>query len=59
MVITTPDGIALIDLQTRESRRLLPGRAHVIMVGRKTGRIYYGTTNRTVFAVDSRHQGHA
>ena len=52
MVITTPDGIALIDLQTRVVENIVAGRAHVIMVGRKTGQIYYGTTNRTVFAVD-------
>jgi oligogalacturonide lyase len=52
MVITTPDGIAMIDLQTREVENIVAGRAHVIMVGRKTGQIYYGTTNRTVFAVD-------
>ena len=52
MVITTPDGIAMIDLQTRAVENIVAGRAHVIMVGRKTGQIYYGTTNRTVFAVD-------
>src|ERR1039457_907842 len=52
MVITTPDGIAMIDLQTRQVENIVAGRAHVIMVGRKTGQIYYGTTNRTVFAVD-------
>ena len=52
MVITTPDGIAMIDLQTRKVENIVAGRAHVIMVGRKTGQIYYGTTNRTVFAVD-------
>ena len=52
MVITTPDGIAMVNLQTREVENIVAGRAHVIMVGRKTGQIYYGTTNRTVFAVD-------
>jgi oligogalacturonide lyase len=52
MVITTPDGIAMIDLQTRKVENIVAGRAHVIIVGRKTGQIYYGTTNRTVFAVD-------
>jgi oligogalacturonide lyase len=52
MVITTPDGIALIDLQTRQVENIVAGRAHVLMVGRKTGQIYYGTTNRTVFAID-------
>ncbi len=52
MVITTPDGIALIDLSTRQVEQIVTGRAHIIMVGRKTGQIYYVTTNRTVFAVD-------
>ncbi len=52
MVITTPGGIAMIDLQTRQVDNIVAGRAHVIMVGRKTGQIYYATTNRTVFAVD-------
>ena len=52
MVITTPDGIAMVNLQTREVENIVAGRAHVIMVGRKTGQIYYGTTNRTIFAVD-------
>jgi oligogalacturonide lyase len=52
MVITTPEGIAMIDLQTHEVENIVAGRAHVIMVGHKTGRIYYGTTNRTIYAVD-------
>jgi oligogalacturonide lyase len=52
MVITTREGIALVDLQTHAIENIVTGRAHVIMVGRKTGRIYYSTTNRTVFAVD-------
>ena len=52
MVITTPDGIAMVDLQTREIENIVAGRAHVIMVGRKTGQIYYGSTNRAIFAVD-------
>jgi oligogalacturonide lyase len=52
MVITMPDGIAMVDLQTRKIENIVAGRAHVIMVGRKTGQIYYGTTNHAVFAVD-------
>jgi oligogalacturonide lyase len=52
MVITTPEGIALIDLQTREVENIVGSRAHVIMVGHKTGQIFYGTTNRTIYAVD-------
>jgi oligogalacturonide lyase len=42
MVITTPDGIAMVDLQTRAMEKIVGGRAHIIMVGHKTGQIYYG-----------------
>jgi len=52
MVITTPNGIAMIDLQTRAVEKLVTGRVHIIMVGHKTGQIYYVGTNRTVFALD-------
>jgi oligogalacturonide lyase len=52
MVITASNGIALVNLQTRAVEKLVEGRAHIIMVGRKTGQIYYITTNRTVFALD-------
>src|SRR5208282_3804790 len=31
MVITTPDGIAMINLQTRKVENIVAGRAHVIM----------------------------
>src|ERR1700691_5587174 len=53
MVITTPEGISLIDLQTHAVEKILEGRTHIIMVGHKTGQIYYvsneienGATNR-------------
>src|SRR3954463_3265815 len=53
MVITSPSGISLIDLQTHEVEQIVPGRLHIIMVGHKTGQIYYvatktenGATNR-------------
>ena len=59
MVITTPNGISMIDLQTRDVETIVPGRAFIIMVGRKTGQIYYikmeignGVTNRVVCATD-------
>ena len=59
MVITTPEGISTIDLQTHQVENILAGRAHVIMVGHKTGQIYYvdskindGVTNHVVCAID-------
>ncbi len=59
MVITSPTGISLIDLQTHEVEKIVPGRLHIIMVGHKTGQIYYvatktenGATNRWVCSID-------
>ena len=53
MVFTSPSGISMIDLQTHTVEKIVEGqRLHVIMVGHKTGQIYYGATNRTIFAVD-------
>jgi oligogalacturonide lyase len=59
MVITTSNGIALIDLQTRAVERIIEGRAHIIMVGHKTGKIYYaerkiedGKTNQWICSFD-------
>src|SRR4051812_23298231 len=43
MVITSPGGISLIDLQTHAVEKIVSGRLHIIMVGHKTGRIYYVT----------------
>jgi oligogalacturonide lyase len=59
MVITTTNGISLINLQTREVEKIIEGRVGIIMVGRKTGQIYFnkteienGVTNRIVCATD-------
>ena len=59
MVITTPEGISVVDLQTHAVEKILEGRTHIIMVGHKTGQIYYvsneienGATNRVVCAID-------
>jgi len=59
MVITSPSGISMINLQTRAGDKIASGRLHVIMVGHKTGQIYYvavkaenGATNRVVCSVD-------
>jgi hypothetical protein len=40
MVITTPNGISMVNLQTHAIEKIVEGRAHVIMVGRKTEWIY-------------------
>ena len=55
MVFTTPKGISLINLQTGEQESVVAGNVHIIMVGHKTGQIYYTTSDRnnpTVMAVD-------
>jgi oligogalacturonide lyase len=44
MAIITPNGIAMVDLATRAIEKLVTGHVHIIMVGRKTGTIYYGET---------------
>jgi oligogalacturonide lyase len=68
MVITTPSGISMINLQTHAVEKIVDGRVNIIMVGHKTGQIYYirteisatatngiisaPTTNRVVCATD-------
>src|ERR1700743_3235860 len=59
MVVTSPSGVSLIDLQTHDLEKIVAGRLHIIMVGHKTGKIYYtatkvenGATNRWVCSVD-------
>ena len=59
MVITSSNGIALVDLQTRVVEKIVEGRVHIIMVGHKTGKIYFGetkiengVTNRFVGTID-------
>jgi oligogalacturonide lyase len=59
MVITTTNGIAVVNLQTHTVENIIAGRAHIIMVGHKTGQIYFvedkiqdGKTNHIVCATD-------
>src|SRR5450756_2170557 len=59
MVITTPSGISMVNLQTHEVENIVTGRAHIIMFGHKTGQIYYvsnkienGVTTRVGCATD-------
>lgn len=41
MVITSPSGISTINLETRQIKQVVKGRVNVLMVGRKTGDVYY------------------
>ncbi len=55
MVITTPKGISLVDLQSGALEAVVTGNVHIIMVGHRTGQIYYTGTNRndrSVMAID-------
>jgi oligogalacturonide lyase len=41
LIVTTPDGISAIDLESREIEPIVAGRVQVLVTGRKTGDIYY------------------
>jgi oligogalacturonide lyase len=41
LVITTPTGLATIDLKTRAIEKVAEGRVNLIMTGRKSGQAYY------------------
>ena len=51
LIFTTPTGISAVNLKTREIEKVVDGHVSIIMVGRKTGQVYY-TRNMTVFATD-------
>src|SRR5438874_6437513 len=41
LLITVPNGLATVDLKTRQIDRIVDGRVNVIIAGHKTGAIYY------------------
>ncbi len=51
IVVSTPDGLATIDLATRKTTSLVEGRASHLVVGKKTRQAFY-IQNDTVNAVD-------
>lgn len=64
MVLTTPNGISLVNLETRALEKIIEGRVHIILVGLKTGKIYFsrtiitdGTPQREVCAMDPNTRG--
>ena len=59
MIITTPTGLSAVNLKTRAIERVVEGRVSVIIVGHKTGQVYYTKFVRdgnkfsaTVYATD-------
>jgi len=59
LIITTPTGLSAINLKTRAIEKIVDGRVGVIIVGRKTGQVYYTKSVRnnnsltvTVYATD-------
>src|SRR3954470_14130654 len=44
LIITTPSGLSAIDLKTRRIEKIVDGPANVIIVGKKTGQVYYTRT---------------
>ena len=51
IVVTTANGLATIDLQTRAIAALAPGRGGKLVVGRKTRQAYY-VVGETAYAAD-------
>ncbi len=44
LIITTPNGLSAINLRTRSIEKIVDGRVGVIIVGRKSGDVYYTRT---------------
>lgn len=59
MIMTTPTGLSVVNLKTRAIERVVEGRVSIIIVGHKTGEVYYtkfvrdaGRFAATVYATD-------
>jgi oligogalacturonide lyase len=52
MLITTPTGLSTVNLKTRAVEKVVEGRVNVLIVGKKTGQIYYVKDRTTVYATD-------
>src|SRR5215207_8295185 len=59
MIMTTPTGLSVVNLKTRAVERVVEGRVSIIIVGKKTGQVYYTKFVReadkfsaTVYATD-------
>src|SRR5215213_128072 len=59
MIMTTPTGLSAVNLKTRAVEKIVEGRVGILIVGKKTGQVYYTKFVRndkgfsaTVFATD-------
>src|ERR1051325_10579497 len=52
LLITTPTGLATVNLKTRAVEKVVEGRVNVLIVGKKTGQVYYVKDRTTVYATD-------
>src|SRR5215213_9431798 len=59
MIMTTPTGLSVVNLKTRAVEKVVEGRVSIIIVGHKTGQVYYtrfvrepGKFSATVYAAD-------
>jgi oligogalacturonide lyase len=51
LIITTPTGLATINLKTHAIEKVVEGRVNVIITGHKTGQVYYAKSG-AVYATD-------
>jgi oligogalacturonide lyase len=51
LIISTPTGLSEVNLKTRVVEKVMDGRVNLIMVGRKTGNVYYAK-DRVLYAFD-------
>src|SRR5215212_2299583 len=59
LIMTTPTGLSVVNLRTHAVERVVEGRVSIIIVGKKTGQVYYTKFVReankfsaTVYATD-------
>lgn len=57
LIITTPSGLATVNLKTHAIERVVDGRVNIIIAGKKTGQVYYikrdpKNFTATVYATD-------
>ncbi|MFL6253811.1 MAG: oligogalacturonate lyase family protein [Pyrinomonadaceae bacterium] len=59
MIMTTPTGLSAVNLRTRAVEKIVEGRVSILIVGRRTGQVYYtkfvrdaGKFSATVYATD-------
>ena len=52
MIITTPTGLSTVNLKTHTIDKVVDGRVNAIIVGRKTGLVYYIKDRTTIYATD-------